>query len=74
MIARWMADAVGEMHLLGITGKRLAEKIGWNLKYLSQVLNGHETPKGAKEKVQAALTEIRNEATQCHNSSNQSIQ
>ena len=60
MPAQWTANVIGQMHLNGITGKRLATEIGWNPKYLSQVLNGHETPKGAEEKVSAALERIMN--------------
>ena len=55
MLAQWTADVIGEMHLFGITAKQLAEKIGWHPKYLSQVLNGHVSPKGAEEKVRTAL-------------------
>ena len=58
MPAQWTANVIGQMHLNGITGKELAAEIGWNPKYLSQVLNGHETPKGAEEKVSAALDRI----------------
>ena len=58
MPAQWTADVIGQMHLNGVTGKQLASEIGWNAKYLSQVLNGHETPKGAEEKVRAALGRI----------------
>lgn len=58
MLAQWTADVVGEMHRNKITSKMLAKAIGWNPKYLSQVLNCHETPKGAEEKVRAALTAI----------------
>lgn len=61
MLAQWTASVVGEMHLLGITGKQLAEKIGWHPKYLSQVLNGHVTPKNAETKIRNALNEIRQE-------------
>lgn len=58
MPAQWTGDVVGEMHRKRITAKNLAEEIGWNPKYLSQVLNGHETPKGAEEKVKSALNRI----------------
>lgn len=58
MPALWTADVIGEMHINGITGKRLAAEIGWNSKYLSQVLNGHETPKGAEEKIRSALSKL----------------
>ena len=47
------------MHLIGITAKQLAEEAGWHPKYLSQVLNGHKDPKGAKEKLSAALDRIK---------------
>lgn len=58
MPAQWTADVIGEMHLNGVTGKALAAEIGWNPKYLSQVLNGHETPKGAEMKVRSALERL----------------
>lgn len=58
MPAQWTANVIGQMHLNNITGKQLATEIGWHPKYLSQVLNGHETPKGAEEKVRAALDRI----------------
>ena len=41
MPAQWTAEVVGDMHLNGITAKQLAVAIGWNPKYLSQILNGH---------------------------------
>ena len=58
MPAQWTAAIIGEMHLNNITGKQLAAEIGWNPKYLSQVLNGHETPKGAEAKVRSALNKL----------------
>lgn len=58
MPAQWTADVIGQMHLLGITGKQLAAAAGWNPKYLSQVLNGRVTPKRAEEKLKDALNTI----------------
>lgn len=58
MPAQWTAEIVGEMHLKGVTAKRLAAEVGWNPKYLSQVLNGRVTPKGAEEKLRTALRQI----------------
>jgi DNA transposition AAA+ family ATPase len=46
------------MHLSGITAKHLAAEVGWNPKYLSQVLNSRVNPKGAEEKLKAALNRI----------------
>lgn len=59
MPAQWTATIIGEMHLCNITAKRLAEEVGWNPKYLSQVLNGHVAPKGAEEKLRNALERLK---------------
>ena len=58
MPAKWTADLLGSMHLAGVTSKQLAAEVGWNPKYLSVVLNGHKEPKGAEEKLNAALDRI----------------
>ena len=58
MPAQWTAVIIGQMHLNDITAKQLAEELGWNSKYLSQVLNSRVNPKGAEEKVTAALGRI----------------
>lgn len=58
MPAQWTAEIIGEMHLNGITAKQLAEEVGWHPKYLSQVLNSRVNPKGAYEKLKAALKEL----------------
>lgn len=58
MPAQWTADIVGKMHLNGITGKQLATEVGWNPKYLSQVLNSQDPPKGAEMKLRSALNRL----------------
>ncbi len=58
MPAQWTAEIIGKMHLNGITGKQLAEKLDWHPKYLSQVLNGRKTPTKAEDKVRKALEEL----------------
>lgn len=58
MNEEWTARAVGIMHRYRITNIELAEEIGWNRNYLSQVLNCHDTPKDAESKVFAALDRI----------------
>ena len=59
MPEKWTADLLGEMHLAGVTAKQLAAEVGWNSKYLSVVLNGHKNPKGAEEKLKAALDRLK---------------
>lgn len=58
MPAQWTGSIVGEMHVNGITGIMLAAELDWNPKYLSQVLNSPDPPKGAKDKITAALTRL----------------
>ena len=55
MPAQWTAEVIGEMHLNGITAKKLAAEIGWHEKYLSAVLNGHREPGGAEIVCKEAL-------------------
>ncbi|MGI5985015.1 MAG: helix-turn-helix domain-containing protein [Oscillospiraceae bacterium] len=62
MPAQWTAVLIGEMHLHGITAKQLAEKVGWNPKYLSTVLNGHRNPKNAEQTLSNALEELISES------------
>ena len=58
MPEKWTADIVGRMHLHGIKSKELAEEVGWNPKYLSAVLNGHEVSGVAEKKLNDALDRI----------------
>ena len=58
MPAQWTAEIIGEMHLNGVTHKRLAEAVGWHPKYLSAVLNGKKNPSGAEAKLRSALEKI----------------
>ena len=58
MPAQWTGGIVCEMHLNRITGKMLASELGWNEKYLSQVLNSNNPPNGAHKKVSEALNRI----------------
>ena len=54
----WTGDAVKLMHINGISALDLAEKIGWNPKYLSAVLNCKRKPKGAEGVVMSAVSEL----------------
>lgn len=58
MPAQWTGRIVGELHNNNITAKELAREVGWNAKYLSQVLNSSDPPRKAEEKLNAALNRI----------------
>lgn len=58
MPAQWTAELLGRMHLFGITARQLAAETGWDYRYLSAVINGHRTPKGAEVKLNAALDRL----------------
>ena len=58
MPAQWTADLLGRMHLSGVTARQLATEAGWDYRYLSAVINGHRTPKGAESKLNAALDRL----------------
>lgn len=55
MPAQWMEAFFGKKRMHKIKDSDLAAEIGWHPKYLSAVLNGHRTPKGAEEKLNKAL-------------------
>lgn len=58
MPAQWTGKIVGEIHNNRLTCKELAKELDWNEKYLSQVLNSDEPPRGAEQKVSAALVRL----------------
>ena len=58
MPAQWTGVVVGKIHNNQLTAKELAKELGWNDKYLSQVLNSDNPPKGAERKVNEALDRI----------------
>lgn len=58
MPAQWTGRIVGELHNNNLTAKELAQEAGWNDKYLSQVLNSENPPKGAEQKLSDALDRL----------------
>lgn len=58
MPAQWTGEVVGKIHNNRLTAKEFAEELGWNDKYLSQVLNSENPPKNAEKKVNDALGRI----------------
>ncbi len=54
----WIAETVGKMHVHKITQTELAKEVGWRRDYLSRVLSKAVPPKGAEEKITAALDRL----------------
>lgn len=58
MPAQWTGRIVGELHNNRITLKELAREVGWHDKYLSQVINAEQPPKGAEQKLTDAMNRL----------------
>ena len=58
MPAQWTGRIVGELHNNKLTLKELAKEVNWNDKYLSQVINSENPPKGAEQKLSDALDRL----------------
>lgn len=54
----WTGMAIGMMHVLQISHKEVADKMGVTNRYLSMVLNGHRTPPDMESRVNEAIGEI----------------
>lgn len=61
MVKAWTGKVVGRMHVLGVSHKEVAGRMGITNRYLSMVLNGHKEPKGAEERLNGVLDEIERE-------------
>ena len=57
-IPKWTGHLVGKMHNNSITNIDLASELGYDKNYISMVLNGKKTPKGARERFEAAVGEL----------------
>ena len=58
MPAQWTGRIVGELHNNKLTLKELAKEVNWNDKYLSQVINSENPPKGAEKKLTDAVKRL----------------
>lgn len=58
MPEKWTGNLVGKMHVNGIKAKDLAEQAGVTNAYVSMILNGARSPKGAREMLETALDEL----------------
>ena len=63
-IPKWTGHLVGKMHNNRISSNELASKLGYTKDYISMVLNGKKTPKGARERFESAVEEIIKEREQ----------
>lgn len=55
---KWIAKAVGSMHINRISNIEIAKKLNVTPEYVSMILNGKKTPKSACERINAAIDEI----------------
>lgn len=58
MLAQWIGDFVGRMHLHRVTITQIAQEMGVTREYLSMILNGHREPLGIEERMNNALDSI----------------
>jgi len=58
MPEKWTGDLVGKMHLTRTTIQDLADELHVTKGYISQILNGLKSPKGAKERLFAAYNAV----------------
>lgn len=58
MPAQWTGRIVGELHNNKLTLKELAKEVNWNDKYLSQVINSENPPKGSEQKLTEAMNRL----------------
>ena len=58
MLAQWEVEFFGKKRAHKVKDLEIAKELGWHPGYLSMVLNGKRTPKGAEEKLSAALDAI----------------
>ena len=54
----WTGEVIGIMHNNRVSFQQVADAVGWNVKYLSAILNGRRTPAGAEMMVREALDMI----------------
>ena len=58
MRALWAGQLIGDMYDAHVSARQLADYMGLTPEYVSMVLNGKRTPKGAEERFRTALREM----------------
>lgn len=54
----WTGRLIGRMHNNEVTLEQLATHLGWTKSYCSMILNGQRKPRGIREKMEAAVSDI----------------
>jgi len=54
----WTGRLIGRMHNNKVTLEQLAAYLGWTKSYCSMILNGQRKPRGIREKMEAAVSDI----------------
>lgn len=55
---KWIAGTVGKMHVNRIKQADLAKHLGCTPDYISMILTGKRSPKGAKDRITGAVDEL----------------
>lgn len=55
---KWIANAVGLMHINRISNIELAGELDVTPQYISEILNGKKAPKGIEQRVMTAIENI----------------
>ena len=55
---KWIAAAVGKMHIHGISQIELASHMNVTNDYISLILRGKRAPKNSKERILTAIDEV----------------
>ncbi|MBQ2743430.1 MAG: MarR family transcriptional regulator [Oscillospiraceae bacterium] len=58
MNEKWTGNLVGKMHNERVTIQEIAEELGVTKSYVSMILNGARKPKGIKERMELAFSDI----------------
>lgn len=59
MPEEWTGRLIGDMHNAGVSRAEVARELGVSIAYVTMVLNGIRTPKGAEEKLRAAFERVK---------------
>jgi hypothetical protein len=54
----WTGRLIGRMHNNEVTLEQLAAHLGWTKSYCSMILNGQRKPRGIREKMETAVSDI----------------